>query len=261
MKLRRTDGSGTRLIRRDDFVMVSFETGNMNGVCGMLENSKKNGAGARPSQSLAGLRIANSLRELILSGRMEPGSRVRQEDIADDFGLSRIPVREALRILENEGLVVLKPNSGAWIARLDKAECVEIYKIREQLEPLAITESCSNLDASTIDELQALADEMQFSEDKDAFLRLDRVFHLRSYSAAGLPQLLQLIHRYWNCTQQYRRAFTGRTGQGGMKVLHFEHQLIVDALRRRDGEQAGRVLQGHIRRTRLNLESESGIFS
>ncbi len=91
----------------------------------------------RPARLASG-RVIDTLREAILAGRLSPGSRVRQEELAEEFGISRIPVREALRRLEAEGLVVLVPNSGAWVAKLDRAECVEIYRIREQIEPLAI---------------------------------------------------------------------------------------------------------------------------
>src|SRR5690606_27958810 len=124
------------------------------------------------------------------------------------FGTSRIPVREALRYLESEGLVTLKANSGAWVAKLDPHECIEVYKIRERIEPLALAESVQRLTDAQIATLESRVERMELARDTEEFLRLDREFHLDSYVGAQMPELLGLIHRYWNMTQQYRRAFT-----------------------------------------------------
>ncbi|WP_425105102.1 GntR family transcriptional regulator [Ancylobacter sp.] len=210
--------------------------------------------------AVASERIIDALRKAILSGQLEPGSRVRQEEIASQFGISRIPVREALRQLESEGLIVLVPNSGAWIFKLDRAECVEIYKIRERLEPLALLESCPALSDSTLDNIEDLARRIEQSGSPEEFLRLDREFHLLSYEAAGMPQLMQMIQKFWNVTQQYRRAFTQSVGSTGMETIFCEHRLICEALRRRDSYHASMLLHGHIRRTRLQLERSDGIF-
>ncbi|MFB2551862.1 GntR family transcriptional regulator [Ensifer soli] len=205
-------------------------------------------------------RVVDALREAILGGRLAPGSRLRQEELAETYGISRIPVREALHQLESEGLVVLKPNSGAWIARLDQAECVEIYKIRERLEPLAILESAARMPAEVTARLRALAARIAATKDIEEFLALDRDFHLLSYSAAAMPRLLTIIETYWNSTQHYRRAFTLGVDATGMTTVHHEHALIVEALERRDGEQAGMILKGHIRRTRLELQARPEVF-
>jgi DNA-binding GntR family transcriptional regulator len=211
--------------------------------------------------ALASGRVTDALREAILTGRLHPGSRVRQEELAEEFGISRIPVREALRRLESEGLVILVPNSGAWIAKLDRAECIEIYKIRERLEPLALKESSASLSATTVAKLDNLVERMEDAADVDGFLMLDREFHLLSYEAAQMPHLLQMINKFWNSTQHYRRAFTLTVGQDGMRIVHSEHRLIVEAIKRRDGEQAGLVLYGHIRRTRLELQQHDELFA
>ena len=84
----------------------------------------------------AGTRIADQIRESILAGEYEPGARIRQEDLADRHGASRLPVREALRALEGEGLVTVVANTGAWVSRLSLAECEETYQMRERIEPL-----------------------------------------------------------------------------------------------------------------------------
>ena len=86
----------------------------------------------------AGTRVAAELREAILAGEYSPGARIRQEDVAERHGASRVPVREALRRLESEGLVTLVANTGAWVAQLNLQECEEMYQIRERLEPLLL---------------------------------------------------------------------------------------------------------------------------
>src|SRR5690606_7315048 len=149
--------------------------------------------------------IARQVREAILDGRLSPGTRVRQEALARRFGVSRIPVREALRQLESEGLVTLVPHSGARVARLDLAEHLELYRIREALEPVAAAESAPNLTDDQLDELRSLAAQIADAvDDEPRWLELDRRFHLTSYAGAALPRLRGMIEDLWNTTQHYR---------------------------------------------------------
>lgn len=209
----------------------------------------------------AGTRIATRLREAILTGAYAPGARIRQEDIAEEFGASRLPVREALRILESDGLVTLIANTGAWVSHLSLAECEEMYQIRERIEPLLLCYSLPHLSAETLDRLQELADEMQAGSDVETFLHLDREFHLLSYTGATTSMLGDTVRRLWNSTQHYRRAFTVLIGPAHNQAVHYEHQLLVGALCRGDGEDAERVLSGHIRRTRLELSRHPELFA
>jgi DNA-binding GntR family transcriptional regulator len=212
-------------------------------------------------ENVASHRIADSLRAAILDGSYLPGERIRQEDVAARSGASRIPVREALRMLDAEGLVTLVANSGAWVTRLTLAECVETYLIRERLEPLLLRTSMPRLDPETVDHLGRLADEMEASAGVDAFMRADREFHLSSYAGAASGEMWQIIHRMWNTTQHYRREFTRLAAGSGLSVTHLEHRLLLDCVRRRDADDAERVLVTHIRRTRLELEKHPEIFS
>jgi DNA-binding GntR family transcriptional regulator len=202
-------------------------------------------------------RISDELRRAVISGELAPGSRVRQEELAERFGASRIPVREALRRLESEGLVTLVPNSGAWIARVDVAECIEMYRIREQLEPLAIEESVPRLAEAEIQQLERLTQAIESTSEVEEFLRLDRDLHLLSYSRAGMPRLLDMIERFWNTTQHYRRAYFKLIERAGHWVIHAEHRLLLEAIKRRDAEEAARIVRGHIRRTRLSIEKSN----
>jgi DNA-binding GntR family transcriptional regulator len=195
--------------------------------------------------------IAADLRNGILAGDYAPGMRVRQEELAARFGTSRIPVREALKELESEGLVSLRPNSGAWIAQIDPEHRDELYKIRERIEPLALSESVAQMSDERISSLELLVKEMEENREIEKFLRLDRQFHLGSYADAGMPTLLIMIERLWNSTQHYRRAFTQLIGGPDQWIIHYEHRLLLEAIRRRDAIEAGTILGSHIRRTRL----------
>jgi DNA-binding GntR family transcriptional regulator len=219
------------------------------------------GSGPGYRENVASHRIADSLRSAILGGSYLPGERIRQEDVAARSGASRIPVREALRMLDSEGLVTLVANAGAWVTRLSMGECVETYLIRERLEPLLLRTSMPNLNAAAIGRLGELADEMEAGAGLDAFLRADREFHLSSYAGAAASEMWQIIHRMWNTTQHYRREFTRLAMADGLSVTHLEHRLLLDCLRRRDPDDAERVLVTHIRRTRLELERHPGIFT
>lgn len=219
-------------------------------------------AGAGTDHGTASLRIADALRAAILDGSYRPGERIRQEDVAARSGASRIPVREALRMLHDEGLVTLVANSGAWVTRLTLAECAELYQIRERLEPLLLRASLPGLQPAAIDRMADLAGVMERpGSDVGAFLRADREFHLASYSAAAPGETSQIIGRMWNTTQHYRRKFTElAASRSGLSVTHLEHRLLLDCLHREDADDAERVLVMHIRRTRLELGRHPEVF-
>lgn len=209
---------------------------------------------------VSSLRIAQDLHAEILEGKLAPGTRIRQEELAERFGASRIPVRDALRRLEADGLVTIVANTGAWVSKLSESECADAYQIRERLEPLLLIQSMHGLDSETLEKLTALTTEMEQCNDVETFLRLDRDFHLLSYSAAPSGMIKDLVERLWNTTQHYRRAFAQLNGIESESVTHLEHRLIVDAIERKDDSDAERVLAGHIRRTRNALVSHPEIF-
>lgn len=233
--------------------------GHISAMAGTAAAKKKTAPGRSP-KALSGPRVTETIRSMILSGELAPGSKIPQDALATRFGTSRIPIREALSRLESDGLVVMEPNRGAWVARLDLEECLEIYKIRERLEPLVLSEATAKITDAEIDALEALVIEMTVTEDPDTFLRLDREFHLASYRPADMRQLGGMVERFWNTTQPYRRAFTRVIGKEGNWIIHAEHKLIIDALRQRDGERAGHLLHEHIRRTRFELARHKELF-
>lgn len=205
-------------------------------------------------------RISELVRTAILQGEYLPGQRLRQDEVAERFGASRVPVREAFRTLEADGLVTLVANTGAWVSRLSLAECDEVYQTRERVEPLLLRYAIPHIGSAGVTRLEQLAERIQGADNVEAFLRLDREFHLGSYDAAHTTLLGDLVRRLWNTTQHYRRAFTLLLDEPATRVVHDEHHMLVEAIRAGDSDGAERILAGHIRRTRLGLAQHPEVF-
>ena len=206
--------------------------------------------------------IARRLREAIHEGRLKAGQPVRQEAVAEEFGVSRIPVREALRQLEAEGLVVIRPHSGARVASLDYAECDEIYKMRERLEPLALAESMAHITDEQVAEAERLAERLATlpNDPPVPWLTADRELHLACYAGVATPRLLRTIVGFWNTTQQYRRILLTTFSEHDFALQEAEHLLIVDALAERNPRTGEDVMRAHIDRSRRRLARHRELF-
>jgi DNA-binding GntR family transcriptional regulator len=206
--------------------------------------------------------VTRQVREAILEGRLQPGIWIRQQELARQFGVSRIPVREALRRLESEGLITVVPHSGARVARMDIVECNELYRVREMIEPMAMAESVLRLSEPQLTGLRRLLSAIEEStEDPARWLELDRRFHLECCAAAPMPRVLAMIERFWNQTQQYRRAYMATDRGDTFEAALAEHRLIFYAIEQRDAEDAADRLRLHIRRTRTTLTRDSELFT
>lgn len=212
------------------------------------------------SANVASRRIADQLRERILDGRLPPGSRIIQDELADELHTSRLPVREALRILEARGLVTLRANQGAWVTRMDMRECDLNYQVRERLEPFLLAESAPRLSAEDIGELSGLQDRIEQTDDVEEFLVLDRELHWSTYRHHNAEELASIVARLWDTTQHYRRAFTRLTGNRRRWIISAEHRLLIEALRDQDLTTAQSILELHIRRTRVELSKHPELF-
>ena len=213
-----------------------------------------------PRTEAASERVAAYLREAILSGDIPPGSKIRQEEVAEHLGASRLPVREALRMLETEGLTQFEVNKGARVPAFDRTQLDVIYEMRERVETLALRLSLPNLTAKNVEELDRLQETIEANDDIATFLRLDREFHLLTYAGCPSEELLSTVTRLWNNTQHYRRAFMLHAPDQRWSIVHAEHRLLLDAIRRRDEIDCERFLAGHIRRTRIQLVEHPEIF-
>jgi DNA-binding GntR family transcriptional regulator len=213
---------------------------------------------------VASRHIADVIREEILDGTLGPGTHIRQEELADRFGTSRLPVREALRILETDGLVVTHANRGARIPHLTLAECDELYRTREVLEPMLLTDSVPVIAAETINAMKALQDRMDAgSATIEDYLDLDRRFHMLSYSGAQLPYIRSTVEQLLNRTQHYRRAHAVMVRENTFRLqqLHSDHHAILLAIERRDAVEASQLMHLHTRRARLELSNHPELFA
>lgn len=210
--------------------------------------------------TVASQRIAEALRERILAGELSPGTRIIQDELAEQLQTSRLPVREALRIVQSWGLITLRANQGAWVTRMDRRECELNYKMRERLEPLLLAESAPRLSEEDLAELTELQERIESTEDVEQFLVLDRQLHWTTYRHHQAEELASIVARLWDTTQHYRRAFTRLTGARRGWIIRAEHRLLIEALRDRDHASAEHILQLHIRRTRVELANHPELF-
>lgn len=218
------------------------------------------GAAGPLKAAVASQRIADHLRERILAGELAPGARIKQDDIAEELHTSRLPVREALRILHSLGLVTLRANQGAWVTSMDPRECELSYKMRERLEPLLLAESAPHLTKADIDELMDLQEEIESTDDVERFLVLDRRLHWTTYRHHRAEELATVVARLWDTTQHYRRAFSRLAAGRRQWIIRAEHRLLIEALRDHDHRSAEHILELHIRRTRVELSRHPEVF-
>lgn len=206
---------------------------------------------------VASQRVADILAERILSGNLAPGARIKQDELAEELETSRIPVRDALRMLEARGLVTMRANAGARVTSLTRRDLEVSYEIRERIEPLLLAESVPGLTDGDLADLRAVMARNEQATDIDEALALSREFHWICYRRHNTPLLAQIIERVWDTTQSYRRAcmklaMNGNVG-GNDKTHSIEHELIYDAIASRQIETAQAALVMHIRRTRAAL--------
>jgi DNA-binding GntR family transcriptional regulator len=152
--------------------------------------------------------VVDGIRDMILKGHLKPGDSLRQDELANTFGVSTMPIREALRQLQAEGLVVFRPRRGATVASLSVSEYEEIYLIREALETLACRWAAENFDRIPINRLKLLLQEIETAEanssDVHRRLQLVREFFFTVFEASEKEHLLRILSNLWDLSQQYR---------------------------------------------------------
>jgi len=175
---------------------------------------------------------------MILSGRLKPGDRLRQDELANTFGVSTMPIREALRQLQAEGLVTFRPRRGATVARLAVSDYEEIYYIREELETLACRWVAEDFDRIPIDRLKSLLEEIETAEanqdDVHRRLQLVREFFFAIFEASEKEQLLRILSNLWDLSQQYRLYFYSFHELDSQRLTNYRN--IYQACHDRDSE-------------------------
>ncbi|MDR5694535.1 MAG: GntR family transcriptional regulator [Armatimonadota bacterium] len=189
--------------------------------------------------------IAEVLREAILRGILEGGMQLRQDEIAKSFGVSRIPVREALRQLAGEGLVEFKPHRGAIVSTLSTEEIREIYEIRIALETMAIQLAVPQLTEEDLARAEQILEEIDRETDTGRWSELNGEFHATLYAPAKRPHLFSLINTHRTNVDRYLRIYISVMKR--KQRSQAEHRRILEACRRRDTEGAVKALEEHLR--------------
>ena len=188
--------------------------------------------------------VEGTLRQGILSGALPGGMALRQEELAATFGVSRQPVREALRQLGAEGFVTIVPHRGAIVTALSPSEVEEIYEIRAALEGVAARHASRELTPSDLTALRAILAAMRNEDDIDRWVALNADFHDTINRASERPRLLELIQRFREQSQPYIRLYVQRLHKSAQ--ARNEHQAILDALADRDPERAETAVREHL---------------
>jgi DNA-binding GntR family transcriptional regulator len=192
--------------------------------------------------------VADRLRELILTGGLEPKSRVNELELCERFGTSRTPLREAIKILSSEGLVELLPNRGARVASLSAAEIDEMVQVVAGLEAVAAELACQRAED---DEIDAIAEDTQTmleafrQQDEETYFTLNRAIH-EGIMAAARNGTLKGIYANLSSRIQRMRYTAHKTPDQWQRAMD-EHVEMVRLLRAREGEKLAAVMKAHIR--------------
>jgi DNA-binding GntR family transcriptional regulator len=189
--------------------------------------------------------IVDSLRDDILRGRRSGGQSLKQDEIAAQFGVSKIPVREALMQLKAEGLVTFYPNRGAFVSELSAAEADEIYVMRIALEKAVLHRAIPRLTVTDFKRAGEILEAIDKEENIARWGELNWEFHATLYSAAGLPRMMETIKTLHTNIARYLVLYLA--GMDYQTASQQEHRALLEACRHGDIEQASMILDGHLR--------------
>ncbi len=219
--------------------------------------ARPSGAAGRPPTAQQA--VLDDLRQAIWTRELRPGDRIRQDEIAARFGVSRVPVREALKILQAEGQVEYQPHRGYSVRLLTASELDEVFSLRMLLEDEAIRHAVARIDVDRIDQLGRIVDEMGeagAADDYRRYLALNRDFHLQLFAEAGRPQLYRHIEMLWQTAEPYRsRVFADAASR---RRADRDHRAILAAIRRRDIEAAVELMRHHRDQAMADLAALDG---
>jgi len=191
--------------------------------------------------------LVETLRDEIIRGDFVPGQYLRLEEIAARFDVSTMPVREALRDLEAEGLVTIFPHRGAIVTKLSADELQDIYDIRVTLEEMATRLAVPLMTKATLTELISLVEQIEnHISDVATLVKLNHQFHLTLYAASGRRHLCELIRMLRYRTQHYLHLFIVESELGHLPQSKGEHRAILEACKRGDAEQAAALMREHV---------------
>jgi len=184
------------------------------------------------------------LRQQIREGRLESGARVKAEDIAAELGLSRMPVREAIRQLDSEGLLTIRPNRGAVVTRLSPDELLELFEMRSALEGLAIRRAVRAFDEEALEELELRLSRLQRAQsDIDQWILKHNDFHDYICARSGGQRLFVEVQRLRTAVEPFlRMGLISASAAASTSV----HRQLIEVIRTGDPDAAERVMRAHV---------------
>ncbi len=191
--------------------------------------------------------VVGQLRDLIVEGTLAPGARIAERQLCESLGISRTPLREALKVLASEGLVELLPNRGARVARLDERDIENMFQVMGALEALAGTLACARISEAELAEIAALHYEMLAQYTRrllPEYFRLNQAIHAAIVAASRNPILMAT---YQSLAGRIRRArYLANLSDERWRQAVEEHEAILAALRDRDGARIAHLLETHL---------------
>ena len=191
--------------------------------------------------------VFNTLRQAILRGELKPGERLMEIQLANKLGVSRTPIREAIRKLELEGLVLMIPRKGAEVAEITEKSLRDVLEVRRALEELSVQLACEKITKEEIRELERVAKEFQQvvkSSDITEIAEVDVRFHDIIYTATDNQKLIQLLNNLREQMYRYRVEYLKRDGV--FPQLIAEHEAIIRHIENNEKEKATEVMSRHI---------------
>lgn len=193
-------------------------------------------------ESAAG-RVAQALRQRLLNGDLRPGTRLSQQQIATEYGVSRMPARDALQALASEGLVDISATT-AVVRRLSVAELQELYELREAVEPPLTRIAVPNVGRAELTQMSSVLESMEAGPPPTKWLELNTRFHALVYTKANRPTMIHITEQLRRLTDRYLYLHVGVFGDMGH--LHEEHRQIYDAVSRGDAIAAADLTRKHL---------------
>ena len=200
--------------------------------------------------------VTETIRQAILNGEIAPGTRLVQAELAEMLGVSTTPVREALRDLAAEDLVILDAHRGGMVKELSDHELLEIYDLRRLLEIAALRRAVPKLTKTDFDRLAELCDEMRSATTASEFVPLNREFHLTIYRAAGSPRLLNMLQGLMNASVMYLSTSL-HADSSLRRTAEDDHAQILQAVRAGDVEAAVSATERHLDLPQRTLQTTS----
>lgn len=191
--------------------------------------------------------VFNTLRDAILKGELAPGERLMELHLAKKLGVSRTPIREAIRMLEQEGLAITIPRRGAQVAKMTEKDLEDVLEIRDALDELAVSTACKKMKADELDELAEAMHEFEKAVkggEVRHIVETDENFHNVIYKAADNPKLSNIVQNLKE--QMYRYRYEYIKDNASYDRLVDEHKKILDGLKRKDEPFVKEVMRVHL---------------